>query len=136
MSYQQYNLAVSWKTQFILGLIYGLIILAILISPWPDKYWPIWFLLLIFITFEAYITQRKLNKNKGILALLDTQSIMWKDEKWSIQHFPFILSFGMFLTLRSADNNKKYYLWIAADSLEKNQWRVLRHYFLTHKPRH
>jgi toxin CptA len=95
--------------------------------PWPEQDWPAWLILVALIGLESLLTQRRINKSKGLLTLLDKRTIHWQEEKWNIIRSPFILSFGIFLTLKSESSKAKKHLWIAADSMSKEQWRSLRY---------
>ena len=133
MAHLQCNLNVSWRTQLISGIFYAALNVAILLIPWPEQDWPVWLILVALIALESILAQRRINKTKGQLTLLDKRSVRWAEQKWTMVHSPFVLSFGIFLSLRSELSGKKKLLWIAIDSLSKEQWRNLRYELLQNK---
>lgn len=133
MAHLQCNLNISWRTQLISGIFYAALIVAILLIPWPEQDWPVWLILVALIALESILAQRRINKTKGQLTLLDKHSVHWAEQKWTITRSPFVLSFGIFLSLKSESSGKKKLLWIAIDSLSKEQWRNLRYELLQNK---
>lgn len=127
MAHLKCNLNVSWKTQLISGIFYAALIIAILLIPWPEQDWPTWLILVLLVGLESILTQTRISKTKGPLMLLDKRSLHWDEQKWTMRRSPFILSFGILLFLCSDETGKKKLLWIAADSLNKEQWRSLRY---------
>lgn len=121
------DLRVSWQTQLISGLFYGVVIFAILLIPWPQQDWPIWLILIALITLEAMLSQKRISKTKGTLTLLDEKSVYWEGQEWLMTRSPFMLSFGIFLSLKSGLSGKHKGLWVAADSMAQEQWRGLCH---------
>lgn len=126
MELQHYNLNVSWRTQLLSGIFYTGVILAILLAPWPGQDWPVWLILVMLITLEAILSQRKINHTKGDLTISGLKRLVfWHGQKWSFSRAPFMLQFGVLLSLKSEASGKVQRLWIAADSLSKDEWRSL-----------
>lgn len=135
MGLMQCNLSISWRTQLMSGLFYGVLIVIVLLIPWSGHDWPIWLSLVFLMTLEALLSQKRISKTKGPLTLLDKQSIYWDEQEWQITRSPLILSFGVLLSLKSNRTGRSYRLWIAGDSLSKEQWRGLRYELLRQEPR-
>lgn len=126
MELQNYSLNVSWRTQLLAGIFYTSVILVILLVPWPVQDWPIWLMLVLLIALEAILSQRNINHTKGELTISALKRLaFWQGQKWSFSRTPFMLQFGILLSLKSETSGNIQRLWIAADSLSKEEWRSL-----------
>lgn len=97
-----------------------------LVLPWPTRFWPVWLILLIFGTIACIRSQSRIARTKGQLTLLKSGTVYWQDQKWIIRRVPLLLSFGIFLSLKSMKNGKNQHLWLAIDSMAPDEWRCIR----------
>ncbi|MEX3175560.1 protein YgfX, partial [Serratia quinivorans] len=69
------DVRISWRTQLFSLLTHGVLILLILISPWPAGYGPIWLVLLTLVVFECIRSQKRIASRQGELLLLENQRL-------------------------------------------------------------
>lgn len=121
------DIRVSWRTQLFSLVFYGVLILLILLSPWPENYGLVWLTLVMLVVFECIRSQRNIMASRGELVLLSAQSLNWQQQEWLLVKKPWMLSGGILLTLRKAGSRRNRKLWLAADSMNQQEWRNLRH---------
>nr|WP_232103469.1 protein YgfX [Serratia liquefaciens] len=109
---------------------HGVLILLILISPWPEGYGPIWLVLLTLVVFECIRSQKRIASRQGELRLLENQRVGWQGQEWQLVKQPWMLRFGILLTLQPMQGKKRRRLWLASDSMAKTEWRHLRQQLL------
>ncbi|MFC0226337.1 protein YgfX [Serratia aquatilis] len=119
------DIRVSWRTQLYSLLTHGALILLILISPWPEGYGPIWLLLLILVVFECIRSQKRIASRQGQLRLLGERRIEWQEQEWLMVKKPWMLKFGILLSLQQVNGKKRSRLWLASDALSQQEWRSL-----------
>ncbi|RDL23593.1 protein YgfX [Serratia fonticola] len=120
------DVRVSWRTQLVSLLTHGLLILLILIAPWPEGYGPIWLVLLTLVVFECIRSQKRIASRQGELRLLAERRIEWHGREWLMVNKPWMPGFGILLSLQQVDGKKRHRLWLASDSMSKADWRQLR----------
>jgi len=98
---------------------------AILLMPWPLSYTPLWLILLSLVVFDCVRSQRRINARQGEVKLLMDGRLRWQGQDWLIVSAPWMIKTGMMLRLRS-ETGKRQHLWLAADSMDKAEWRDLR----------
>lgn len=121
----QSDLRVSWRAQWLSLLLHGLVAAAILLMPWPLSYTPLWSILLSLVVFDCVRSQRRINARQGEVKLLMDGRLRWQGQDWLIVSAPWMIKTGMMLRLRS-ETGKRQHLWLAADSMDKAEWRDLR----------
>ncbi|EML4685247.1 TPA: protein YgfX [Citrobacter amalonaticus] len=121
----QSDLRVSWRAQWLSLLLHGLVAAAILLMPWPLSYTPLWLILLSLVVFDCVRSQRRINARQGEVKLLIDGRLRWQGQDWLIVSAPWMIKTGMMLRLRS-ETGKRQHLWLAADSMDKAEWRDLR----------
>ncbi|MFC3191616.1 protein YgfX [Pseudocitrobacter faecalis] len=122
----QSDLRVSWRSQWLSLLLHGLVAAFILLMPWPLSYTPLWLLLLSLVVFDCVRSQRRINSHQGEIKLLMDSRLRWRDQEWEILGQPWVLNSGMMLRLRRLASRRRKHLWIAADSMDAEEWRDLR----------
>lgn len=128
------DVRVSWRTQLVSLLTHGLLILLILIAPWPEGYGPIWLVLLTLVVFECIRSQKRIASRQGELRLLAERRIEWQGQEWLMTKKPWMPGFGILLSLQQIDGKKRRRLWLASDSMSKADWRQLRQRLLFAQP--
>lgn len=129
----QSDLRVSWRAQWISLLLHGLVAAFILFMPWPLSYTPLWLLLLSLVVFDCVRSQRRINACHGEIKLLMDSRLRWQGVEWEIVGAPWMIRGGMMLRLRRAEDGRRQHLWLAADSMDAQEWRDLRR-MITQKP--
>lgn len=122
----QSDLRVSWRAQWISLLLHGLVAAFILFMPWPLSYTPLWLLLLSLVVFDCVRSQRRINACHGEIKLLMDSRLRWQGVEWDIVGTPWMIRGGMMLRLRCAEDGRRQHLWLAADSMDSQEWRDLR----------
>ena len=122
----QSDLRVSWRAQWISLLLHGLVAAFILFMPWPLSYTPLWLLLLSLVVFDCVRSQRRINACHGEIKLLMDSRLRWQGVEWDIVGTPWMIRGGMMLRLRRAEDGRRQHLWLAADSMDLQEWRDLR----------
>ncbi len=123
------DLRVSWRAQWISLLLHGVVILALLLAPWPASYTVVWMLLVTLAVFECVRSQRRIRSREGDIALLEGRQMQWRRQQWQIHGRPWITRQAMLLTLRSAKGAQEK-LWLLNDSMSEDEWRQLRQQLL------
>ena len=122
----QYDMRVSWRSQWMSLLLHGLVAAFIQLMPWPLSYTPLWLILLSLVVFDSVRSQRRINASQGEIKLLMDSRLRWQGKEWEIVGTPWMLSFGMMLRLRKAEGGRNQHLWLSADSMDADEWRDLR----------
>lgn len=126
----QSDLRVSWRSQWLSLLLHGLVAAFVLLMPWPLSYTPLWLLLLSLVVFDCVRSQRRIHSHQGEIKLLMDSRLRWHDQEWDILGAPWMLSSGMMLRIRCCDGGRRHHLWLAADSMNAEEWRDLRRILL------
>lgn len=108
---------------------YGALVLAILLAPWPESYGvsAIWLVLLVAVIFECIRSQRRIARNRGELQYHATGEWRWQQREWRLARRPWISDMGVLLLLQSCTGPaRRRRLWLAADSMSRDEWRELR----------
>jgi len=98
----------------------------VLLLPWPLSYTPLWLLLLSLVVFDSVRSQRRINACQGEIKLLMDARLRWQGVEWEIVGTPWMLNIGMILRLRREKDSRRQHLWLAADSMDAQEWRDLR----------
>lgn len=98
--------------------------------PWPLSLTPLWLLLLSLVVFDCVRSQRRINASHGEIKLLMDSRLRWQGKEWEITGTPWMLNSGMMLRLRRSPDSKRHHLWLAADSMDTQEWRELRRIML------
>ena len=122
----QSDIRVSWRSQWLSLLLHGLMAAFVLLLPWPLSYTPLWLLLLSLVVFDSVRSQRRINACQGEIKLLMDARLRWQGVEWEIVGTPWMLNIGMILRLRREKDGRRQHLWLAADSIDAQEWRDLR----------
>ena len=122
----QSDIRVSWRSQWLSLLLHGLMAAFVLLLPWPLSYTPLWLLLLSLVVFDSVRSQRRINACQGEIKLLMDARLRWQGVEWEIVGTPWMLNIGMVLRLRREKDGRRQHLWLAADSMDAQEWRDLR----------
>ena len=71
-------------------------------------------------------SQRRINACQGEIKLLMDARLRWQGVEWEIVGTPWMLNIGMILRLRREKDGRRQHLWLAADSMDAQEWRDLR----------
>jgi len=123
------DLRVSWQAQWISLLLHGMVMLALLLAPWPASLTAVWMLLLTLAVFECVRSQRRIRSREGDIALLADRQLQWRQENWRICGRPWMTRQAILLALRSAKGERER-LWLLRDSMAEAEWRQLRQQLL------
>ncbi|KGT86457.1 membrane protein [Erwinia typographi] len=123
------DLRVSWRAQWVSLLLHGVVILVLLLAPWPASLTVVWMLLLTLVVFECVRSQRRIRSREGEISLLEHRQLQWRQKRWQIHGRPWITQQAILLALRSAQGEKEK-LWLCRDSMEDEEWRELRQHLL------
>ncbi|MDC0725707.1 protein YgfX [Phytobacter diazotrophicus] len=126
----QSDIRVSWRSQWLSLLLHGLMAAFVLLLPWPLSYTPLWLLLLSLVVFDSVRSQRRINACQGEIKLLMDARLRWQGVEWEIVGTPWMLNIGMILRLRREKDGRRQHLWLAADSMDAQEWRDLRRLIL------
>ncbi|MHB9331542.1 protein YgfX [Phytobacter ursingii] len=126
----QSDIRVSWRSQWLSLLLHGLMAAFVLLLPWPLSYTPLWLLLLSLVVFNSVRSQRRINACQGEIKLLMDARLRWQGVEWEIVGTPWMLNIGMILRLRREKDGRRQHLWLAADSMDAQEWRDLRRLIL------
>ena len=122
----QSDIRVSWRSQWLSLLLHGLMAAFVLLLPWPLSYTPLWLMLLSLVVFDSVRSQRRINACQGEIKLLMDARLRWQGVEWDIVGTPWMLNIGMILRLRREKDGRRQHLWLAADSMDAQEWRDLR----------
>lgn len=128
------DVRVSWRTQLVSLLSHGLLILLILLAPWPEGYGLMWLVLLTLVVFECIRSQKRIASRQGELRLLAERRIQWQGREWLMVKKPWMPGFGILLSLQQINGKHRRRLWLATDSMSKADWRQLRQRLLFVQP--
>lgn len=130
MALWQSDLCVSWQAQWMSLLIHGSLALVILLMPWPVNYTLVWMLLLMMVVFSCVRSQRRIHVCQGNVKLFENRRVLWKGREWQIAAKPWITDSGVLFRLVRVGKSRRLHLWIASDSLDREEWRNLRRLLL------
>ncbi len=142
MALWQCDLRVSWRSQLFSLAVHGMVILLILLLPWPPGDWMIWLVLLILMVSQAIRSQRRISSRHGEITLLAQDRLLWRKHEWRIKQPVWMIDSGIMLSLtreqkthgwRRALRSNKQKLWLASDSMSEGEGRHLRQILLTGK---
>ncbi|HAU8263102.1 TPA: hypothetical protein I8287_000708 [Kluyvera intermedia] len=122
----QSDIRVSWRSQWLSLLLHGLMAAFVLLLPWPLSYTPLWLLILSLVVFDSVRSQRRINACQGEIKLLMDARLRWQGVEWEMVGTPWMLNIGMILRLRREKDGRRQHLWLAADSMDAQEWRDLR----------
>ncbi|OON39532.1 hypothetical protein BTJ39_12815 [Izhakiella australiensis] len=125
MALWQSELYVSWRAQWLSLVLHGIVMLALLLAPWPTNYTLVWVVLLILVVLESIRSQRRISSREGAIALLPGRQLHWRNRQWSIVRRPWIGQQAILLTLRGVSGGREN-LWLMRDSMSTRDWRRLR----------
>lgn len=111
-------------------LAHGLLVLLILLAPWPDGYAPLWLAMLTLVVFGFIRSQRGIKSRHGEIVLHGDSHLRWQQREWRIIKPPFMLKNGILLSLREDRGDGRQRLWLASDSMGRDEWRHLRQLLL------
>lgn len=135
----QCDLRVSWRSQLFSLAVYSVLMLLVLLAPWPDQYWPIWMILLLIAIFECIRSQRKIAFCHGNIALLEDNCLYWQQQEWQIKQPVWMIDSGILLSISREKRQPSFWLlrrskqklWLAYDSMSQDEWRHLRQLLLS-----
>ncbi|MCL2891697.1 protein YgfX [Brenneria tiliae] len=130
MAQWQCDLRVSWRMQLFSLVVHGLLVLLILLAPWPDSYTALWLGLVTLVVFGFIRSQRNIKVRQGEISLRGATHLRWQQQDWQIIKRPWILKNGILLSLKSMDGKERQRLWLASDSMGNDEWRHLRQLLL------
>ncbi|WP_192457640.1 protein YgfX [Musicola keenii] len=119
------DLRVSWRMQLFSLLMHGLLLLLVLLAPWPEGYALVWLGLVTLVVFGFVRSQRNIKSRHGEISLRDDRHLRWQHRDWDIIRRPCMLKSGMLLSLRAVDGKGRQRLWLASDSMGNDEWRNL-----------
>nr|WP_216660480.1 protein YgfX [Brenneria sp. hezel4-2-4] len=114
-------------------VVHGLLVLLILLAPWPDSYTVLWLGLVTLVVFGFIRSQRNIKSRQGEISLLGDTLLRWQRREWLIIKRPWMLKHGILLSLKSTEGKGRQRLWLASDSMDEEEWRHLRQLLLQHK---
>lgn len=123
------DLRVSWRAQWLSLLLHGLVILALLLAPWPASFTIVWVTLLTLVVFECVRSQRRIRSREGDISLLENKQLQWRQKRWQICGRPWMTRQAILLALRTPAGEKEK-LWLLRDSMDEEEWRHLRQQLL------
>lgn len=133
MAQWQCDIRVSWRMQLLSLIVHGLLVLLILLAPWPDGYAVLWLGLVTLVVFGFIRSQRNIKSQQGEMLLHSETNLRWQRQEWQIVKRPWVLKNGILLSLRASDGKGRQRLWLASDSMGNDEWRCLRQRLLQHK---
>ncbi|PWC12040.1 hypothetical protein B4923_12115 [Brenneria roseae subsp. americana] len=133
MAQWQCDIRVSWRMQLFSLIVHGLLVLLILLAPWPDGYAVLWLGLVTLVVFGFIRSQRNIKSRQGEILLHSETNLRWQQQEWQIVKRPWVLKNGILLSLRSSNGKGQQRLWLASDSMGNDEWRHLRQLLLQHK---
>ena len=63
---------------------HGILILLILLAPWPENYSFYWLVLLTLVVFECIRSQKQIAKIQGEFSFLEDNHIQWQHNEWEL----------------------------------------------------
>nr|WP_211186032.1 protein YgfX [Brenneria salicis] len=114
-------------------MVHGLLVLLILLAPWPDGYAVLWLGLVTLVVFGFIRSQRNIKSQQGEMLLHSEINLRWQRQEWQIVKRPWVLKNGILLSLRASDGKGRQRLWLASDSMGNDEWRCLRQRLLQYK---
>jgi len=126
----QSDLHVSWQAQWISLLLHGVVILLLLLAPWPPNYTVVWMVLLTLVVLESVRSQRRIRRREGAIALLTGRRLRWRQKEWRIVRRPWRIGSALLLILRD-NNGQRERLWLLRDSMNEASWRQLQQCLLS-----
>ncbi|MDN4628287.1 MULTISPECIES: protein YgfX [Erwinia] len=123
------DLRVSWQAQWMSLSLHGVVVIALLLAPWPASLTVVWMLLLTLVVLECVRSQRRIRSREGDIALLADHQLQWRQKHWRICGRPWMTRRAILLALRSAKGEREK-LWLLRDSMNESEWRQLRQQLL------
>ncbi|MFG6075155.1 protein YgfX [Erwinia sp. OPT-41] len=123
------DLRVSWQAQWMSLSLHGVVVIALLLAPWPASLTVVWMLLLTLVVLECVRSQRRIRSREGDIALLADHQLQWRQKHWRISGRPWMTRRAILLALRSAKGEREK-LWLLRDSMNESEWRQLRQQLL------
>ncbi|MFB6434892.1 MAG: protein YgfX [Candidatus Malihini olakiniferum] len=114
-------------------LVHVLLLLFILLAPWPDGYAILWLSMMTLVVFGVIRSQHNIKARHGEILLQDAAGLEWQDHRWRIIRRPWVLKNSIFLFLRRSDGKRCHQLWLASDNMDKQEWQYLRQLLLESK---
>ena len=123
------DIRISWRTQLFFLLTHGVLILLILILPWPEGFGPLWLVLLTLVVFQCIRSQKRIAAVQGELRLLADRRFSWHGREWRLAK---TVDAGLRHAADAAADGgqKRRRLWLASDCMSKEEWRHLRQLLL------
>lgn len=109
--------------------LHGVVVIALLLAPWPASLTVVWMLLLTLVVLECVRSQRRIRSREGDIALLADRQLQWRQKHWRICGRPWMTRRAILLALRSAKGEREK-LWLLRDSMNESEWRQLRQQLL------
>lgn len=105
--------------------LYAPLAAGLLLLPWPVTLRPLIIGLLLLLALELRRRLRLLRNFRGQITADDNRSWRWRQLRGQVTRPPFILPFGVLLSLRTRQG-KRFSLWLMRDSMSEASWRALR----------
>ena len=105
--------------------LYALVAGALLLLPWPAALLPFIIGLLLLLVFELRHRLHLQQHWRGLIFVEESRCWHWRQQQGLLARPPFILPFGILLSLRTPQG-KKFSLWLMRDSMSEISWRALR----------
>ncbi|UQY43507.1 protein YgfX [Erwinia sp. PK3-005] len=105
--------------------LYIALIAGLLLLPWPPPLIPAIGGLLLLLLIELRYRLRLQRSLHGQLTADESRYWHWRQQKARVTRPPFVLPFGILLSLRT-QQGKRLSLWLMRDSMNEASWRALR----------
>lgn len=113
-----------WARRLTLAL-YLSLAAGLLLLPWPPPLIPFLVGLLLLLLIELRHRLRLQQLLRGRLTTDERRCWHWRQQQGRVMRPPFILPFGVLLSLRTSQG-KRLSLWLMRDSMSEASWRALR----------
>ncbi|GLR08299.1 hypothetical protein GCM10007905_10180 [Mixta theicola] len=98
---------------------------GLLLLPWPTPLAPFIVGLLLLLIIELRHRLQLQQRLRGQLTTDESRCWRWQQQSGWVTRPPFILPFGVLLSLRT-QQGKRLSLWLMRDSMSEANWRALR----------
>ena len=105
--------------------LYAPIVGGLLILPWPTPLVPLIVGLLLLLIIELRHRLRLQQRLHGQIIADESRYWRWQQQQGQVTRPPFILPFGILLSLRT-QQGKRLSVWLMRDSMSEASWRALR----------
>ncbi|AIX72656.1 hypothetical protein HA40_09085 [Mixta calida] len=129
----QSDLSPSARAQQITCLLYSPLVFGLLLLPWPPSLAPLMMVLLLLMLGELWRRLHLQRRFSGRLTAEESRIWRWRQRDYQVMRPPFILPFGILLTLRTPQGTRLS-LWLMRDSMPEANWRALRRLFKGYEP--